>query len=57
LCTSIASQLNLPAQVGDPMLGIHRPANAEIGTGPDLRSPCPEWAVAIGLSLGAKATG
>lgn len=53
LCKSIASQLNLPAQVGDPMLGIHRPAGMPRGTGPDLRSPCPEWAVAIGLSLGA----
>lgn len=55
LCKSIASQLNLPAQVGDPMLGIHRPVTMAMGTGPDLRSPCPEWAVAIGLSLGAEA--
>ena len=57
LCKSIASQLDLPAQVGDPMLGIHRPANTDEGTGPDLRSPCPEWAVAIGLSLGAASSG
>lgn len=57
LCKSIASQLNLPAQVGDPMRGIHRPVTMEMGTGPDLRSPCPEWAVAIGLSVGAEAPG
>lgn len=56
LCKSIASQLDLPAQVGDPMLGIHRPATTEMATGPDLGSTCPDWAVAIGLSLGAEVT-
>jgi len=54
LCTSIASRLNLAAQVGDPMVGIRRPPGADLRTGADLRPTCPDWAVAIGLSLGAE---
>ena len=53
LCKSIASRLNLAAQVGDPMVGIRRPPGADLRTGADLRPTCPDWAVAIGLSLGA----
>ena len=57
LCQSFAQRLNLPAQIGDPLMrvqnveqsGIELPAVNESGQ----REPQPKWAVAIGLSLGA----
>jgi len=53
LCQKLAQRLNLPAQIGDPLM--------RIGTGGangrrldlDCRHPQPAWAVAVGLSLGA----
>jgi len=51
LCQAIAKRLNLPAQVGDPLIrvgGVTCP-----GDGVDRRQPQPRWAVAVGLSLGA----
>ena len=51
LCQSIAQRLNLPAQIGDPLV---RMGNLHVGgseAGPDRREPQPQWAVAVGLSL------
>jgi len=54
-CQCIAEQLNLPAQVGNPMVAV-RPTGPRRQIGPlDLRRPCPAWAVAFGLSLGTAA--
>lgn len=47
LCQSIARRMNLPAQIGDPLLQIHR--DSEVQTPPE-----PRLAVAVGLSLGAQ---
>ncbi len=51
LCQSIAQRLNLPAQVGDPLAGVQRSSQAQETLGET--GPCPAWAVAVGLSLGA----
>ena len=53
-CQCIAERLNLPAQVGNPMVAVRPGAGGQIGK-LDLRRPCPAWAVAFGLSLGAAA--
>lgn len=53
LCQSIAQRLNLPAQIGDPLVRVERVQGAGLSTGLDRREPQPDWAVAIGLSLGA----
>jgi type IV pilus assembly protein PilM len=53
LCQALARRLNLPAQVGDPLLHVSRVAGAGLEIGLDRRQPNPDWAVAIGLSLGA----
>ena len=53
LCQSLAERLNLPAQIGDPLLRIGRVAGAGLQIGLDRREPQPQWAVAVGLSLGA----
>jgi type IV pilus assembly protein PilM len=51
-CQSLARRLNLPAQIGDPLVRIKRvPTVAQEGI--DWREPKPDWAVAVGLSLGA----
>ena len=52
LCQTIAQRLNLPAQIGDPLVRIGGGQKAGAGTGLDRREPQPRWAVAIGLSLG-----
>ena len=53
LCQTIAQRLNVPAQIGDPLTRV----KWSCPPGPDIvldrRIPQPEWAVAIGLSLGA----
>lgn len=54
LCQWIAQRLNVPAQVGDPLVRVRRSDGPEQG-GPDRRSPQPDWAVAVGLSYGAQA--
>jgi type IV pilus assembly protein PilM len=56
LCRSIAQRLNLPAQIGDPLVrtGSSQPASADGGI--DRREPQPRWAVAVGLSLGGSQT-
>ena len=53
LCQLIAQRLNLPAQVGDPLVRVKRVEGAGMGMGMDRREPQPDWAVAVGLSLGA----
>jgi len=52
LCQSIAQRLNLPAQIGDPLVRFARVEGAGLNVGLDRRQPQPHWAVAIGLSLG-----
>ncbi|MBS3735022.1 MAG: pilus assembly protein PilM [Phycisphaerae bacterium] len=51
LCQSLAKRLNLPAQIGDPLVHIKR--TAADATAGDHHGPQPQWAVAVGLSLGA----
>lgn len=53
LCQLIAQRLNVPAQVGDPLMRIKRIGGAGLCIGLDRREPQPDWAVAVGLSLGA----
>ena len=53
LCQEIARRLDLPAQIGDPLMRVRRPDGAGLTAGLDLRTPQPDWAVAVGLSLGA----
>lgn len=54
LCQSIAKRLNLTAQIGDPLVRIERAGGAGMACGLDRREPQPDWAVAVGLSLGAE---
>ena len=51
LCQAIAQKVNLPAQIGDPLVRIRRAKGATAGN-LDWRQPQPAWAVAVGLSLG-----
>lgn len=53
LCLSIAKRMNLPAQIGDPLSNARRIAGAGLEIGLDRREPQPNWAVAVGLCLGA----
>ncbi|MFB3891851.1 MAG: type IV pilus assembly protein PilM [Phycisphaerae bacterium] len=53
LCQTLAQKLNLPAQVGDPLVRVGRVEGAGLDIGLDRREPQPNWAVAVGLSLGA----
>lgn len=55
LCAGIAQQLGLAAQVGDPMVRMGRISEIGIESGIDRRQPQPNWAVAIGLSMGPPA--
>ena len=52
LCTSIAREMGLAAQVGDPLVRMGRVSEIAIESGIDRRQPQPNWAVAIGLSMG-----
>jgi len=54
LCQSIAERLNLTAQIGDPLIRVERVGGAGLACGLDRREPQPDWAVAVGLSLGAE---
>ena len=51
LCQLLAKRLNLPAQIGDPLVLIKRPDDAPKHL--DWRNPQPAWAVAVGLSAGS----
>ena len=52
LCQSIAREMGLAAQVGDPMVRMGRVSEVGVETGIDRRQPQPNWGVAIGLSMG-----
>jgi len=51
LCQSIAQRLNLPAQIGDPLVRMGNLHTSGSKTGLDRREAQPQWAVAVGLSL------
>jgi len=53
LCQAIAQRLNLPAQVGDPLLRFRCSAGAGAKMGLKSTEPYPGLAVAVGLCLGA----
>ena len=53
LCQLLAERLNVPATIGDPLTCIKRAEGAAPDAALDQRQPHPNWAVAIGLSLGA----
>ena len=53
LCTWIAREMGLAAQVGDPLVRMGRVSEIAIESGIDRRQPQPNWAVAIGLSMGS----
>jgi Tfp pilus assembly PilM family ATPase len=53
LCQSIARQLGVAAQIGDPMIRLGKTAELPADCGLDVTQPQPAWAVAIGLSMGA----
>ena len=55
LCQSIAQHLNLPAQIGDPLVRIVTAQDGSLDAGLDRREPQPRWAVAVGLSIGGEA--
>jgi type IV pilus assembly protein PilM len=50
LCQSIARQMGLAAQIGDPLSRFERFTENELPV--DLQQAQPAWAVAIGLSIG-----
>jgi type IV pilus assembly protein PilM len=52
LCAQIAQQMSLAAQVGDPLVRMGRISDITVESGIDRRQPQPNWAVAIGLSIG-----
>lgn len=52
LCQTIAQRINLPAQIGDPLLRVKSPSEVVKASGLDRRQAQPHWTVAIGLSLG-----
>lgn len=52
LCQSIAQRLNLSAQIGDPLVRVGNLNTAQSESKLDRRESQPEWAVAVGLSLG-----
>ncbi len=51
LCQALAQRLNLPAQIGDPLVRVRRSPGAGARLNFDWRQPQPAWAVAVGLSL------
>jgi type IV pilus assembly protein PilM len=53
LCQAIAKWLDLPAQIGDPLVRVKRAKGATAHWNFDWRQPQPAWAVAVGLSLGS----
>lgn len=55
LCKGIARQIQIPSQVGDPLVKIKHAEGAGITPDDvlDLAKAQPEWVVAVGLSLGA----
>ena len=54
LCQTVARELGMAAQLGDPMVRMARTTEVAPESGLDRRQPQPNWAVAIGLSMGGK---
>jgi Tfp pilus assembly PilM family ATPase len=52
LCQHVAREMQLAAQVGDPLVRMGRFSEIGIESGIDRRQPQPAWATAIGLSMG-----
>lgn len=52
LCQALAQRLSIPAQIGDPLANIQREAGADLQSDADDGEGLPDWAVAVGLSLG-----
>ncbi len=52
LCQHIAREMGLAAQVGDPMVRLSKVAEIPADAGIDPTQPQPNWAVALGLSMG-----
>ncbi|KPK83608.1 MAG: hypothetical protein AMJ81_07765 [Phycisphaerae bacterium SM23_33] len=54
LCQRMAQQINLTAQIGDPLTGIGPLAGTNAKNTLNRRVAQPAWAVAVGLSLGTQ---
>ena len=52
LCQHVAREMGLAAQVGDPMVRLSKVADIPPDAGIDPTQPQPNWAVALGLSMG-----
>jgi Tfp pilus assembly PilM family ATPase len=52
LCQMLAERLNLPAQIGDPLVHVGPSGGNSLGSQPNM--PLPALAVAVGLSIGAQ---
>jgi Tfp pilus assembly PilM family ATPase len=52
VCRFISNGINLPAQVGDPMVRLSRGGGNYAQRGIDRRVPQPPWSVALGLTMG-----
>jgi type IV pilus assembly protein PilM len=52
LCQSVAREIGVAAQIGDPLARMVRQSEVGIESGIDRRSPQPAWAIAVGLSVG-----
>lgn len=52
LCAHVARELGLAASVGDPVARMAKDFEFPPDSGIDRRGPQPDWAVAIGLSMG-----
>ena len=50
LCQELAHSLNVPAQIGDPLVTL-RPGNSRDASGEARSTPHPDLAVSVGLSL------
>ena len=52
LCQSVAREMGVAAQIGDPLARMVRQSEVGIESGIDRRTPQPSWAIAVGLSMG-----
>jgi Tfp pilus assembly PilM family ATPase len=51
-CQFLAQEVGLVAQVGDPLMRMGKFSTISPDSGIDRRQPQPNWAVALGLSMG-----
>ena len=52
ICQSVAREMMLSAQLGDPLVRMGKTSEIGVESGIDCKQPQPAWAVAIGLSMG-----